>query len=98
VEYRKHAFGDYDALGRVDVDRRGTISYDLSGRFKSAPGPTLDARVGVESDRWGVSVYGRNLTDKRFPQYFLPLAFTTASARLENLPISVGVEVHARFD
>jgi iron complex outermembrane recepter protein len=98
VEYRRHAFGDFDALGRVDVDRRGTISYDLSDRFKAAPGPVLDARLGIDSDRWGVAVFGRNLTDRRFPQYFLPLAFTTAGARLENLPITFGVEIHARFE
>jgi len=98
VEYRRHAFGEFDALGRVDVDRRGSISYDLSNRFRFAPGPLLDVRFGIDCDRWGVAAFGRNLTDKRVPQYFLPLAFTTFSARLENLPITFGVEVHARFE
>lgn len=98
VEYRKPVFGQFEAFGRVDVDRRGTVSYDLSDRFKSAPGPVLDARIGIDSDRWGVAVFGRNLTDNRFPQYFLPLAFTTAGARLENLPITFGVELHARLE
>ncbi|WCT74488.1 TonB-dependent receptor [Sphingomonas naphthae] len=97
IQYNPEVMDGYRALFRLDGNRRGKISYDLTEQFTFQPAAFLDARVGVEADRWTLAVYGKNLTSKRAPDFFSPLAFRVASARLENLSFRAGVELSVKF-
>ena len=92
IEYRPTFNDTYHGILRLDGYRRGNISYDLSENFTYKPVAFLDARIGIESNRYSVAVYGKNLTNTRAPDFFSALAFRVASARLENLPFRAGIE------
>ncbi len=97
IDYHPRFNDIYRGIFRIDGSRRGRISYDMSENFTYKPVTFLNARMGVETDRWSLSVYGDNITNTRAPEYFSPLAFKTASARLENQPFRAGVELTVKF-
>lgn len=97
IEYRPRFNDTYRGLFRLDANRRGRISYDLTEEFTYKPVAFLDARMGVETDMWSLALYGKNLTNTRAPDFFSALAFRVASARLENLPFRAGVEFTLKF-
>ncbi len=97
LEYRPDFNDTYRGLFRIDVSRRGRISYDLSENFTYKPVTFVNARIGIETDAWSFSVFGNNLTNERAPTFFSALAYRTASARLANVPFNAGVDFTYRF-
>lgn len=97
IDYRPRFNDTVRGIFRVDGNRRGRIFYDLSKDFTYKPVTFLSARMGFETDRFSLSVFGENLTNTRAPEFFSPLAFRVASARLENQPFRAGVELTVKM-
>jgi iron complex outermembrane receptor protein len=97
LEYRPDFNDTYRGLFRIDVSRRGRISYDLSENFTYKPVTFANVRMGIETAAWSLAVFGNNLTNQRAPTFFSALAFRTSSARLSNVPFNAGVDFTYRF-
>lgn len=98
AEYRPWLTRNLRGLLRIDALRRGRISYDLTQQYVLKDAAFLDARVGVDTDHWSLAVFAENITNKRVPETFVPLAFGAGgAARLENQPVRVGVDVRYHF-
>jgi iron complex outermembrane receptor protein len=93
LEYRRPIHDRINGLLQGGWERRGRISYDVSDEFMFKPVNYFNSRIGIQGDSWQLSVYGRNLTNRRAPEFFSPLAFLTASGRLENQPRNFGVDL-----
>ncbi|MDJ0643483.1 MAG: TonB-dependent receptor [Erythrobacter sp.] len=64
---------------------------------KQEPGLRLDARIGYRTDRWRVTVWGKNLTDR---EYFRANTFAGGSRNevFAAPPLTVGIDVGFTFD
>ncbi len=64
---------------------------------KQEPGLRLDARIGYRTDRWRVTVWGKNLTDR---EYFRANTFAGGSQNqvFAAPPLTVGIDVGFSFD
>ncbi len=75
---------DYQMIGRTWWD-----PYNLTSRD---PVNLLDLRAGVEADRWSVTAWSKNLTNKIYNAEFSPGGFLWRA-----LPRQYGVEFGYRF-
>jgi len=75
---------DYQMIGRTWWD-----PYDLTSRD---PVNLLDLRAGVEADRWSVTAWSKNLTNKLYNAEFSPGGFLWRA-----MPRQYGVEFSYRF-
>ncbi len=64
---------------------------------KQEPGLRVDARIGYRTDRWRVTVWGKNLTDR---EYFRANTFAGGSQNqvFAAPPLTVGIDVGFTFD
>jgi iron complex outermembrane receptor protein len=53
-------------VSRLDYNRTGAIYFADENVGYQPTYDTLDAQVGLESDRWSVTVWGRNVLDERY--------------------------------
>ena len=53
-------------VSRVDYNRTGTIYFADENVGYQPTYDTVDAQVGLEADRWSVTVWGRNVLDERY--------------------------------
>ncbi len=87
--------GRWDHTGDVHFDARNSPEATRSSL------DLFSARASLESDRWSVSLWGKNLTDKRYNSDVIvifdgdPLPFTQAVFRAP--PRTYGLEVSVRF-
>ncbi len=87
--------GRWDHTGRIYFDARN------SPEAKREALDLFSARVGLESDRWTLSLWGKNLTDERYNSDVIvifdgtPLPFTQAVFKAP--PRTYGVELSVRF-
>ncbi|MFV3077824.1 TonB-dependent receptor [Niveispirillum fermenti] len=101
-QYTTPVTGDYDMLARVEYNRTGPMFYDtLNTPGTERPAINLvNARLGIENERWGATLFARNLFDKRYNVDGVVLVvpnttvfnFTTKAA-----PRTWGLELKARF-
>ncbi|NJR80602.1 TonB-dependent receptor domain-containing protein [Sphingomonas corticis] len=97
VQYEPRFDDTYRGLFRVDVTRRGRISYDLANSVTFGSAAFLNARVGLQTDRWSLAVFGANLTDRRVPEFVFPYLFGQQQGRLANQPFRAGVELNVNL-
>jgi iron complex outermembrane receptor protein len=96
--YRQPLWNDYNALYRIDYNYKGTICYDSANQYCYHPGGFVNARVGVENDRYSIALWGKNIFSNREPVDFAPNAGGPGvSFEMPNEPATYGVEVSARF-
>jgi outer membrane receptor protein involved in Fe transport len=60
-------FGDgrWEGYFHADVQYRDTIFTNVGGSFQSSDDRvTVRGRIGLQNDRWGIFLYGENLTDE----------------------------------
>jgi len=97
---------NYDVpVGNGDVFFGGDAAYeqDTFGLVANVPGTQqepglrLDARIGYRTDRWRVTVWGKNLTDR---EYFRANTFAGGSQSqvFAAPPLTVGIDVGFTFD
>ena len=94
-EYRQPVAGGRELFARADWRHQGDFLINESGFvFDIDPVDLVNARIGVEGDRWSVSAYVRNALDE---QYASDPGFLGYFVRSYSLPRSAGAEVRFRF-
>jgi iron complex outermembrane receptor protein len=74
----------------------GPTMSDFSKSSRDAYG-TLDARIGIESASWSVTLWGRNLTDEQYLQEIIPAPEFGGSFNHPSALRSYGLEATYRF-
>jgi iron complex outermembrane recepter protein len=64
-----------NAVGRLDYQMIGTTWWDPYNVTSRDPVDLLDLRAGLEGERWSVTAWSKNLTDKRYNAEFSPGGF-----------------------
>lgn len=85
-------------LGRVQYTRSGSIWYDASQipGSKRTPVGLVDARLGLESDSWALTLWSKNLLDKKYNAESVPL-LTILQATGRAPTQSYGAELRVKF-
>lgn len=87
--------GRWDHTGGINFDARNSPEAERSAL------DLFSARIGLEAQRWTLSLWGKNLTDERYNSDIIvifdgdPLPFTQAV--FKSLPRTYGVELSVRF-
>lgn len=69
---------------------------DFSKQYRK-PYAVTDGRVGIESDKWGVTAWARNLTNKKYLEEIIPAPEFGGSFIHDSFGRTFGLEVSARF-
>ncbi|MDX2237085.1 MAG: TonB-dependent receptor [Hyphomonadaceae bacterium] len=102
AQFRAPVFNTVDFLGRVEWNRSGEVWFDTENTPGTAR-PELDlvnARIGLEGDRWHATLFSRNLFDETYNVDAVVLNVPPASTFnfvTKGTPRTVGVEVGLRF-
>ena len=83
---------DLDLSFRVDYRHTGRTWWEPYNATSRDPIDIVDARIGLEGERWTATIWGRNLTDEEYNQEFSPGGFLFRA-----LPIRYGVEFGYTF-
>jgi iron complex outermembrane recepter protein len=92
AQYTQPLGETFSLLLRADFQRLGRTWWDPYNVTSRDPVSLLDARVGLTSDRWSLTAWGRNLTDEKYNTEFSPGGFL-----FKALPARYGVEFNYRF-
>jgi iron complex outermembrane recepter protein len=81
-----------DVTLRTDYQRIGRTWWEPYNTTSRNPVSLLDARLGLKGEVWGVTAWGRNLTDRKYNAEFSPGGFLFRA-----LPRRFGVEFEYKF-
>lgn len=97
VQYNFPLGGDLNGFAGAGVSYRGKswAAFGLSPLFRINEYALLDLRAGVESDRWKVEIWGRNVTNKFYVNTVTHITDTVA--RVVGMPATYGVTVGYKF-
>ncbi|MDG2243304.1 MAG: TonB-dependent receptor [Rhodospirillaceae bacterium] len=75
AQFNTPVSGDIELVGRVEYKRRGSIWYDSSNLPGSRRDPIelVDARIGLATDDWSLTLWGRNLNNEKYASESVPL-------------------------
>lgn len=75
AQFNAPVSGDIELVGRVEYKRRGSIWYDSSNLPGSRRDPIelIDARIGLATDEWSLTLWGRNLNNEKYASESVPL-------------------------
>ncbi|HVO47119.1 MAG TPA: hypothetical protein VMT29_12365, partial [Steroidobacteraceae bacterium] len=95
TEYRQPLSNGMSWYGRVDGQLYGRKYWQLDNMDVQNAKQYLNARLGLETGRWNVYVWGRNITDTRaYSQYVSPsLGIGVAGIGFLVPPASYGIDV-----
>lgn len=86
---------EWGGVARLDWRYTGSIAFDQANVYRQGAYSTLDARIGYESERYGIYLFGRNLTGSEY--YTHSYLFQGVPAATLGVPRIVGAEVRASF-
>ena len=92
AQYRQPVKAGLDATFRVDFQQIGRTWWEPYNTTSRDPVDLVDARLGLESDRWAVTAWSKNLTDKKYNTEFSPGGFL-----FKALPRRYGVDFTYKF-
>lgn len=93
LTYDAPVFGDFDLFGRVGAQFTSAREFTIDPTFLPGDDVTLvDARLGVENGRFGVFLFGDNLTDDNGA-----LSARTTLGAVRARPQTIGIELTASF-
>jgi iron complex outermembrane receptor protein len=92
AEYRQPLGNGLDATFRTDYQRIGRTWWEPYNVTSRNPVDLVDLRLGVESDRWSVTAWSKNLTNEKYNAEFSPGGFLFRA-----LPRRYGVDFTYRF-
>jgi iron complex outermembrane receptor protein len=69
---------------------------DFSKQYRK-PYAVTDGRLGVEGDKWAVTAWARNLTNKKYLEEIIPAPEFGGSFIHDSFGRTYGLEVSARF-
>ncbi|WP_439533139.1 TonB-dependent receptor, partial [Polymorphobacter sp.] len=86
-------------VGRVEYNRFGRTEYNTINDpdFARTPYDLVNARLGITSEKLDISLWGRNIFDKRYVREVAPIIAGTANAFALADARTYGVEVRFRF-
>jgi len=92
IQYRR-PIGDSLTLAlRADYRHTGRTWWEPYNSTSRDPIDLVDARIGLEADRWSATLWSRNLTDEKYNAEFSPGGFLFRA-----LPRRYGVEFGYKF-
>ncbi len=92
MQWTPELSGGLDGLVRLDYRRTGKTWWDVQNSTVRDPVDLVDARVGVESEGWGIYAFARNLFDEEYNAEFSPGGFVFKAR-----PRVYGAEAMVRF-
>lgn len=86
-------------VGRADYEHRGRKYWQIDNADIQSPLNLVNFRAGIEGDKWGFYLWGRNVTDERYYTDFNPREFTGTQLDIgfPAQPARYGVEAKLRF-
>ncbi len=92
MQYR-HPIGDsMEATIRADFHRIGRTWWEPYNTTSRDPVDLLDARLGLEGEKWSVTAWSRNLTNEKYNAEFSPGGFLFRA-----LPRRYGIDIAYKF-
>lgn len=97
VQYRRPLTSWMGFMVRWDVAYKSSSFYDVANTIKEPDYVLVNVRLGLESERWDLFVFARNLLDEgyRTMGFFFPT--TMSPVGVPGDPRTYGVEVRVRF-
>jgi iron complex outermembrane receptor protein len=92
VQYHQPISTGLNALLRLDFQQIGRTWWEPYNTTSRDPISLLDARLGLEADKWSVTAWSKNLTDKKYNTEFSPGGFL-----FKALPRRYGLDLNYRF-
>lgn len=91
--------GENSKLGfYVNVDNRGTQYWDPLEEYKQDPYTLVNARVNLNLNKIGITLWANNIFDTKFNQEFFPTAeFGFNNIRFPNTPTTIGIDLSYKF-
>jgi iron complex outermembrane recepter protein len=106
VDYQRGLTSQFDGFVHLGYSVQSSENFDpkvvnpVYGKYYLIPGYDLfDARIGISapSDHWEVSVWGKNLADKRYIVFANRTAVLTNAAVMYAPPLTYGVTLKVRY-
>jgi iron complex outermembrane receptor protein len=92
AQYRQPINGDLNGVVRLDFQRIGRTWWDPYNVTSRDPVNLLDLRAGLDADKWSVTAWSKNLTNKIYNE-----EFSTGGFLWRALPRRYGVDVEYHF-
>jgi iron complex outermembrane receptor protein len=92
LQYRQPVGNGLEAVARFDYQQIGRTWWDPYNVTSRDPLNLVDARLGLEADRWSITAWSKNLTDKKYNGEFSPGGFLWRAQ-----PRRYGVDMTYRF-
>lgn len=92
LQYRQPISGSLSAMFRADYRRLGRTWWEPFNTTSRNPVDLVDARLGLEGDRWSVTAWSKNLTDEEYNTEFSPGGFLFRAT-----PRRYGIEFGYKF-
>lgn len=98
IQYSKPLYRSVSLVTRLDYSRTGTVWWDSSNLpgTERMPVDLVDARLGLASDKWTVTLWSKNLFDERYNAEDIPL-LSIVNAVYKAPPRSFGIEGSVNF-
>ncbi len=99
LQYRAPVGGGLEGIIRADYEYRGRKYWQVDNADSQDPLSLLNLRAGVETDTWGVFLWGKNLTDEDYFTDFNPTEFSGLDVDIGYLgqPRTYGIEGRLKF-
>ena len=92
AQYRHSLVGSLGLLARVDYRRTGRTWFDVENSTVRKPVNLVDARLGLEGERWSLTAFAENLFDETYNAEFSPGGFVFKAR-----PRRYGAELSYKF-
>jgi iron complex outermembrane recepter protein len=98
AQYRQPIQSGLDATFRVDFHEIGRTWWEPYNTTSRDAIPLLDARLGLDGEKWSLTAWGKNLTDEKYNAEFSPGPIVGGSGFLfRATPRRYGVEFTYKF-
>jgi iron complex outermembrane receptor protein len=90
---------DKSVLARVEYNRTGATFYSINNdpNYERTPYAVVNARLGLSTERWDASLWGRNIFNKRYVNEIAPITAGVSTAYSLAELATYGVEMRVRF-
>ncbi len=92
AQYRTDVAEGLGLVARVDYRRIGRTWWDVENSTSRDPVDLVDARLGLNGEKWAITAFGSNIFDKRYNAEFSPGGFVFKAR-----PRRYGIEATYRF-
>jgi len=97
VQYRQPVADDLNATVRLDYQQIGRTWWEPYNITSRNPVSLVDLRIGLQSSKWSVAVWSRNLTNTQYNAEFSPGNVGGAGFLWRALPRRYGVDFDYKF-